>query len=471
MPVALEAAVIAVYFSAILGLGWYFRNKDGEHEFWTAEGKIPVSVNSLAIFASYSSGGAFMGMMGIAYASGTPFAWSISAGAFIGLLLGAFLIAKPCKSIDKYTISDLFDFLYGNRIINTVVPLVVIVGFWIYILAQLIAGGFIAEFVLGIDYVTAVIVVGLVFALYVSLGGMWAISITDAIQGGAMVLTGILLGGASLLYFGGDITAPLVETPALIGLLDAPAEYYIGGFLVWALGTPVLAHVIMRVFSSKSPDEARKAFGWAAFLYGAVALVAYYLVASTALSLNPGLASADQAVLVVIGELFGPIVGGLMLAGILAAVMSTTDGLLLAMSASVTNDLYKRQVNPDASHAKIKTLSKGSIWFFALTAIVVSFEPPALIVELFSYGVGLMAAGFFVPIVFGIWWTRITETGGLLGLLGGMFVYIAASAVYGEPFTPMIPAVAASVTGCVVGSLLTDPAPNRAARLASVLDH
>lgn len=473
MPVtlSLEAAVVGVYFIIILGLGFYFRNKDEEDEFWTAEGKIPLSVNALAIFASYSSGGALMGMMGIAYASGAPFAWSISAGSFIGLLLGAFLIAKPCKSIDRYTITDLFDFLYNSKIINVIVPIAVIAGFWIYILAQLIAGGFIGQYVLGIEYFTAVVTVGLIFAVYVSLGGMWAISITDGIQGGIMVLTVLLLGAASFTYFGGDITAPLVETPTIVELLDMPVEHYIGAFLVWAVGTPVLAHVIMRVFSSKTPGEARKAFGWAAFLYGATALIAYYLVTSVVISFESGLDSPDQAVLIAIGELYGPIVGGLMLAGILAAVMSTTDGLLLAMSAALTNDLYKQHFNPDASHRTIKMLSKGSIWFFALVAIAVSYEPPALIVSLFSYGVGLMGAGFFIPMVLGIWWRRINKTGGVAGMVGGMSVYVIFAVIYSQPFIPIIPALVAAIAGCIIGSLMTAPTPERTMKMSKKLDH
>lgn len=447
-----ESTVVVIYLLIMVGAGVYYSQRKSESDFWVAGRDIPLSINSLAMFSTLSSGGAFLGLIGLGYDSGTVVAWTVGLGSTVGITFGALLVARPIYGMDLYTLPDVFRRLYGNDSVVGVSAIIVFFGMFIYIIGQLVAGGRVSEFLLGVDYIWAVVIIGCIFVFYVAVGGMWAVTITDFMQGAMMVGIGVL--AISLAYVDYGI-APVVET----GILEPPALSplsILGFFLVWALGIPTFAHSIMRAFASRDSETAAKAYGWAAILYGSYVLFATFLVSGAAIIVNPNLTGgeSDLAFLFFIEEAFPATIAGVVTATILAAAMSTTDGLLLAASATITNDIYKNMVNSDVSTQRVVRLGTVMTVVLGLLAMGISLNPPGLILEIIGHASGLLAAGLFSPLILGLWWNNVTGRGALFGMVAGPITY-GVGYVYLPPFTPVLVAFPASFIGTVIVSLLT----------------
>ena len=145
-------------------------------------------MNSIAITASLASGGSIIGVMGLAYSQGIPATLALFAGAVLGFPLASVLVAKQLRNFGKYTITDFLAFRYPHAVVKYLVPSVIVIAFTIYIVAQLKAAGITANALLGIPYNTAVAIATLVFVIYVSFGGMIAITWTDVVQGLLMLV-------------------------------------------------------------------------------------------------------------------------------------------------------------------------------------------------------------------------------------------------------------------------------------------
>lgn len=471
MVKVIEGSLVLVYFLIVIGIGWYFKDRRSEDEYWSAGGQIGTFVNTFAVFAAFSSGGTFLGAIGVAYAFGAPFIYAAAFSAALGFAAAAVLVAKPMRRVDRYTIADIFDFLYEDRRINTIVPIIAMIGAFIYVLAQLKGAGLAAEFILDIPYVPSVTAVGLVFVAYVALGGMWAITITDFLQGAIMWFIGFFTWVISLAHFGFDPSAPLREVPQVANMAPLPMESYLGFALIWFTTITVFPTMVMRVFSAESPQSAKRAFSWMAFLYWVFSFISMYIVAAAALSIAPDLSNPDFALIAVMEQLLGPILAGLTAAAILAAVMSTTDALLLVISSSIANDLYKNVINPDASEERVVRLGTISVVVLGLIAIVVSWSPPDLLVELLTDAAALWASAFFFPMVLGIWWKRMNSTGALLGIVSGAITYAALWFVL-PVFVPIIYSLLVSLVFSVGGAYFTgSPAEERLRRLSEELGH
>ena len=156
-------------------------------------------VNAMAIMASLASGGSIIGVMGLAYSRGIPATLALFAGAVLGFPLASLLVAEPLRNFGRYTITDFLSYRYPKALVRYLVPTLIIIAFTIYIVAQLKAAGITATALLGIPYNTALTLATVVFILYVSIGGMIAITWTDVIQG--MLMLAVVLGAALVMVW------------------------------------------------------------------------------------------------------------------------------------------------------------------------------------------------------------------------------------------------------------------------------
>jgi len=465
-----ETSLVLVYFIVVLAIGFHFRHRRSADEYWSADGSIGTFVNTIAIFAAYASGGTFLGAIGVVYALGVPLWWAAAIGSVVGFLFAAILVAKPFRRLHAHTLPDIFKYLFQDPRINVFVPLVILVGYFMYAVAQLNAAGLVSEFLLGIDYIPAVTIVGLVFVVYVAIGGMWAITITDFVQG--LLMLGLLgvVWTISLGYFGGSLTAPTVETPRVMGTGQLPVQTYLGFAVIWAAAVTILPHIAMRAFSARSPQSAKRAYAWVGLLYIVITLP-FVHIAGVAISLDPDLPNPDLALILVMESILPTVIAGFTAAVILAAVMSSTDALLLAMAAAVSNDLYGNVINPGASEARIVRIGMWSAVGIGFLAIVASWRPPELLVALYTDGTGLMGASFFFPLVLGIWWKRMNRAGALAGMVAGAAAY-GVFYLFVPMFAAILYALPISLAVCVGGALATEArTQEEVARLSADLGH
>ena len=426
----IERVLTVLYLFGCIAVGLIASRKvsRSSDEYWVAGRKIGPVVNSMAIMAALASGGSIIGVMGLAYASGIPATLALFTGASIGFPIAAIMVAGPLRKFGKFTITDFMVYRYPHAIVRYLVPILIVVTFTVYIVAQMKAAGITANALLGIPYNTALTLATLVFITYVSLGGMLAITWTDVFQGTLMLF--VVVGAAVLLIFRvGSPLAIMEQATAAAPELgrmgaDQPITSYLGSFVIWASAISVIPHIVMRVFTAKDSRGAKLSLNLSMVFYAILILAAVLAVTPVGKMNFPDLQDADTVFLRVIEAEFNPVFRGIAVAAVLAAVMSTTDALLLACSSAIAHDLLGNFLQRKVSQKTAHWIRVGVAWVVGLTAMSLAYNPPALITEFYTIAIGLLSAGLFVPVIAGLWWKKANLAGGIGALLGGAAAYV-----------------------------------------------
>lgn len=218
---------------------------------------------------------------------------------------------------------------------------------------------------------------------------------------------------------------------------------------------------VMRNFASRDARTARRSAMWACFLYTTVFIFGLIIASGgTTLSIIDTLDNTDMIFISVIKYYLTLVIAGLMLTGLLAAIMSSADAMLLAISAGVARDIYKEYINKDASKALITRLGFVIMIIASTIGILFAIDPPGLIAIMVGWVGGGLLSAFGFPLVLGIWWKRANTQGALAGMLGGDLTFLIL--VFTKPFAlvsePII-AAPVSLILVIVVSLLTSPPP------------
>ncbi|TDI45465.1 MAG: sodium:solute symporter family protein [Acidobacteria bacterium] len=459
----IERVLVLFYLAGCIGIGIYASKRvlGSRDEYWVAGRRIGTFVNAMAIMASLASGGSIIGVMGLAYSQGIPATLALFAGAVIGFPLASLLVARPLRNFGRYTITDFLAYRYPSAIVRYLVPILIIIAFTIYIVAQMKAAGITANALLGIPYDTALTLATVVFILYVSIGGMIAITWTDVIQG--LLMLAVVVGTALVMVWRAGSPFELMDqatrvAPELGRVTNQPVSSYLGYFVIWATAIPVIPHIVMRVFSAKDARGAQLSLNLAMIAYSMMILAACLAIVPVGKLNFPGLADADQVFLRVMESEFPPVIRGIAVAAVLAAVMSTTDALLLACSSAIAHDLLGNVLREHASERMSTTIRIGSAWGIGLLALYWAFSPPELISQFYTAGVGILSASLFVPTVAGIWWKRANLLGGVLALVLGAVTYVLVHfGILDVGLSPILVALPASAVAMLVGGLVGRP--------------
>jgi SSS family transporter len=468
----LERILVVVYLLGCIGIGIAASKKvfGSRDEYWVAGRRIGTLVNAMAIMAALASGGSIIGVMGLAYSQGMPATLALFTGSIIGFPIASLLVARPLRNFGRYTITDFLSHRYPSVVVRYLVPTLIVIAFVIYIVAQLKAAGITATALLGIPYDTALALSALVFIIYVSFGGMVAITWTDVIQG--MLMLVVVVGTA--LVFIWRVGSPLEiikqatdVAPELGQVTNQPVSSYLGYFVIWVTAIPVIPHIVMRVFTAKDARSARLSLNFAMLAYSTLILAAVLVVVPVGRTEFPGLADADQLFLRLMETQFPPIVRGIAVAAVLAAVMSTTDALLLACSSAITHDLLGGILRGRANERILATVRVGSTWLIGILALIWAFSPPELISQFYTAGVGLLSSSLFVPTIAGLWWKQANRTGGVAAVLAGAVVYgLGVFGAINIGIPPVVVALLASVLGMLLGGLYG--APEKSEKIAEI---
>jgi SSS family transporter len=457
-----ERILVVLYLAGCVGIGVVAsrRVRGSGDEYWVAGRRVGTWVNAMAIMASLASGGSILGVMGLAYSQGIPATLALFAGAVVGFPLASLLVARELRNFGRYTITDFLAYRYPSPIVRVLVPILIVVAFTIYIVAQLKAAGITAEVLLGIPFDWALTLATLVFVIYVSFGGMIAITWTDVLQGLLMLI--VVLGTAAVLVWQVGTPVSLMRqatavAPDLGRVSNRPVAGYLSYFVIWATAIPVIPHIVMRVFTARDGSGARLSLNLAMLAYSTLILAAVFAIVPVGRLAFPGLVDADQVFLKVMQARFPAAVRGVAVAAVLAAVMSTTDALLLACSSAVAHDLLGPLLRERTSERGLSAVRVGSAWLIGGLALYWAYSPPALISEFYTAGIGLLSAGLFVPVIAGLWWKRANLAGGVLALTTGALAYVLVHLRVVDlgdlGLAPIVVSLAVSTVGMVLGGL------------------
>jgi len=439
--VAITASLV-VYMTICLLLGVLaYRRTATLGDFILGGRKLGSWVTALSAQASDMSGWLLMGLPGLAYVAGFDSVWLI-AGLVVGTWANWRFIAAKLRSrteqlSDSLTLPDYFERRFGDRsrLLRTLSALFILVFFAFYTSAGFVAAGKLFESLFGLPYVEAMFWGSIVMLAYTFVGGFLAVSWSDVLQGSLMFFALLLVGVMGVALAGGPDAALAgleARNPALLDPFIGEGGQALGwigiaSLLGWGLGYAGQPHILARFMAIRRVEEMhtarRVAMGWVI-----VVLVAAAVVGMTGLLvLDEPLAGADSEKVFIFmsTQLFHPVIAGICLSGILAAVMSTASAQLLVSSSAFAEDFYRGLVRPQAGARELLWVGRGAVLAIAVAAFLLGLDPQSKVLLLVSWAWAGFGAAFGPAIILSLYWERMTRNGALAGILvGGLTVII-----------------------------------------------
>lgn len=457
--------ILALYIVFVVGVGVYARTRaksNSSRDYLTGSGDVNVWVNGFAIFAAFATGGTMLGNIGLSYVGGWGYITAYNGGVAVGYVITTFFLAKTLRNMNVATVPEFIRKRFHNRMLNILVPIILMGTLVAYVVAQMKVGGLLGEQLFGFPYGWSVVVIGLVYIFYTFYGGMRAVTLTDFVQGLLMISVVVICGGIAVGKHSGP--ANLYEMAVAIrpkweGTEQFPLIAYIGAFIIWATVNAVLPHTVMRIFAAKNERQGRASLAIGLGLYVLTALVTTILVVAAVIIVqgDEELAVPDSTFLVFLAQQTPSWVAGLAFAGIFAAVMSSVSAMLLALGGAFAYDLVA-ELKPGMSDKTKRLLTSLSVLGFGLFTLALSLNPPELLTLLYTAAVGLLASGLFFPTLLGVWWKRMNSPGALAGLIVGAGSYLFLLWGTGmPPLSQVTVSLPLSLLACIVVALMTKP--------------
>jgi cation/acetate symporter len=496
---------VGITFAGYLYIGYMNRVRDTKG-FYVAGQGVPAIANGAATAADWMSAASFLGMAGLISFMGYDGSIYLM-GWTGGYVLLALLLAPYLRKFNKYTVPDFVGERYYSQTARLVAAICAIFVSFTYVAGQMRGVGIVFSRFLGLEIWQGVVVGMVIVAFFAILGGMKGITWTQVAQYGVLitaylvpafwlagVLTGIPIPQAALTF--GDIIPRLDGLQQELGL-PAYATSNRDMIDVFAIvlslmvGTAGLPHVIVRFYTVPTVRDARYSAFWAllfiSLLYTTAPALAAFAKLNLLESLNgksmddihaqyawvakweqTGLLSfedkngdgvmtfangdanevtIDRDIIVLstpeVGGLPGPVVG-IVVAGGLAAALSTAAGLLLVISSSFAHDIYYHLIDPQATEEKRLMAGRIAIAGSIVVAGYFGINPPGFVAEVVAFAFGLAAASFFPIILLGVFDKRMNDKGAIAGMIVGivfttvMIIGMRSVQLLGTE-TPMIP--------------------------------
>lgn len=350
-----EAAILLtllVYLLALVGIGlWARRRTRDAGDYFLAGRTMGPWVASLSASASSSSAWTLLGVSGFAYDQGLSAIWLFPA-CVGGFALNWYVLAPALRDESHrggaLTLTEILASTGSTRqrrTLRIVASAIVLSALVTYVASQFQGAGQTLAETFGLSPSTAVVIGGAIVVCYTMLGGFWAVSLTDTLQGFMMAITATILPIAAVSHIGvGNFLGGIAQvTPGYAdpfqGMPLAAAAGFVLGLLGIGLGYPGQPHVVNRFMALRQGEQIlrtgrRVAMAWAVSVYAGMLILGWAARVGFV-----GIDSGEQAMLQVTHQLFHPVVAGAMIAAILSAVMSTADSQLLVAASTVSHDL------------------------------------------------------------------------------------------------------------------------------------
>ncbi len=382
--------------------------------------------------ASGESAWFILGLPGAAYALGFTQFWSVIGIAF-GIFASWTLLAMPLRreteKLGALTLPDYFEMRFrdSSRSLRTLSMLIIIFFYTTYVAAQFVASGKILNATFGLDPVWGIIIGAFIVMMYTMLGGFVAVVWTDVIQGLMMATVAVVLPIVGIIKLGGphmlvEKVAPLGEGFFRMDGGQTGRAFIFGvmlGNLSWGVGYLGQPHLLSRYMAIRRPKEVKQgmliAMAWVLIAYWGAPLVGIVGAGTIEQPL------ADQEmVMPVLARLIMPgWIAGLMIAGAVAAMMSTADSQLIVVTSSIVEDVYVKLLKPQTDPRRLVFLSRVATIGASLVALTLALTNKDLIFNMVSYAWAGLGASFGPPLLLSLRWKKTTALGVLAGMLSG----------------------------------------------------
>lgn len=451
---------IAVYLMGMLGVGIYFSKKNEDAgDFYLGGRTLGPFVTAMSAEASDMSSWLLMGLPGVAYLTGVANASWTAIGLAIGTYVNWLLIAKRIRSyshqLNAITIPEFFSKRYHDEknILNFFAAITIIIFFIPYTASGFAACGKLFSTLFGVDYFQAMIISAAVIVGYTALGGFLAASTTDLIQSIIMSVALIVILGYGT-YLAGGLDSVAANAKSIPGYLSFLNTYDPAGktstpynFLnvlstfAWGLGYFGMPHILLRFMAIGDKEKLtlsrRVATIWVVISLGVAVIIGIVGNGMTANGIIPYLKdSSSETIIVKIAHLLSThgfipsIIAGLILAGILAATMSTADSQLLAASSGVSQNIARDFLKIKMSEKKAILVSRLTVLAIATVGVILAANPDNSVFEIVSFAWGGFGATFGPVVLCALFWKNSNKYGALAGLLvGAIMIFLWKYAV------------------------------------------
>lgn len=411
-------------------IGWYAGRKTNSiGDFFVLSGKAGVLVSGIAYFSTQFSMGTFLGTPGTIYGVGYAGMAISVPGAVFCMILPALLIGRKLITLGhKYGFLTMADYLtdrYHSKNMSGVLGVMMLFFLVPMMGAQIIGAGVIVHVFTGLPEWVGVVGMGIIVILYCMSGGMKGAMMTDVIQGSLMIATAVVTFIVSVVMGGGfsninhtlqSMNEAYLTFPGANGYM--PWTYYVSNIVLWSFFTMGQPHLFTKFFAMKDHKTMFKAIllGTAGMFFSAT-LIEWAGVNGIASIQN--IEKADQIIPMILQRGMNPFLASIFIAGIVAAGMSTIDGILVTTTGAVTRDIYQKIINKNATDETVMKLSKVVTVIIGIVVICFGVFQPGSIFEINLFAFSGMAI-FVVPILFGIYWKKATAKGAIASVIVGI---------------------------------------------------
>jgi SSS family solute:Na+ symporter len=436
----LTVVIVTLYFLAMLGIGFWASKKIKTTEDYLVAGRsLGLWIFILLMIGTVASGMSLLGVSGLGYKAGWPTIWE---QIFVPLSIGICIIFfgvklhNVAKTSGYVTVQDYLAHRYESptalRSLSAIAGIIVSL---IYLVGQYTAISIVLIWLFQIPLWLALLIATIVTMAYTAIGGLYAVAWASLIQS-IILIVGVLIMAPIIIWYAGgfDHVNAFIATvnPNLVmpwnpsGAFAPP--YLVSFALLLGLGLACAPHVINNVLAIKDV----KYFKWAPLIafvvYGAVIFLLKFagfaglVMVKEGVFTLPSVPNAQDFVILYGIQYAMPILAlwAIFAVIVLAAVMSTTDRLMLTIGAMFSWDIYKKVLKPDADDKTVLLLSKIVVVLSAFGTMLIAINPPEMLAILIWMGIGVMLATFAVPLLAGLYWRGATRQGALVSMSLGL---------------------------------------------------
>ncbi len=433
----------------------YFASKktNNASDFYTAGGGLTGWQNGLAIAGDYMSAASFLGIAGtIALAGFDGFFYSI--GFLVAYLVVLYLVAEPLRNLGKYTFADMIAVRFNAKKIRGFAAFNTITISTFYMIAQLVGAGGLIKLLLGIEYTTSVLIVGVLMTVYVIFGGMTATSWVQIIKAVLLMIGTFIISVIVFAKFNfniGDMFDQMkTATPLKETFLDPGVKYKVGLdtlslTLGLVLGTAGLPHILVRFFTVRDAKTARSSVVYATWIIGIFYVMTIFLgFGAAAFVGNASIVAADPA-----GNMAAPLLaealGDNMLFAFVSAVafatiLAVVAGLVLTAAAAFSHDFYNEILRGGKATEKeqVNMARYASIGVSVLSIILALFAQSMNVAFLVSLAFAVAASANLPVIIYTIYWKRFNTNGAIWAMVVGLVTSIGLVVIGPNVFNPEV---------------------------------
>ena len=448
---------MVIYMAAVIVIGVVFakRANRSSEDYFLGGRSLGPWVTAMSAEASDMSGWLLMGLPGVAYWCGVAdAAWTaigLGLGTYINWLITSRRLRRYSEKANAITLPEFFSnrFHESGKVIMTIAALFILIFFTVYASSCLVTCGKLFSTLFGFDYVPMMIVGAVFVLLYTIIGGFLAESASDFMQAVVMIIALVIVVTVGCISAGGiddvltnagqipgfldffGIATPVTDANGVQQVVNGAPQFgeagtysalSVASCLAWGLGYFGMPQVLLRFMAIREERELTRSRRIAT-VWVVISLTVAVFIGIMGRQLFPTelttSSDAENVFILLATRLLPPVIAGLVMAGILAATISSSDSYLLIAASAFAKNIYQGLVKKDASDKQVLWMSRLALLVICAIAIVIALDENSVIFTIVSFAWAGFGATFGPLMLFSLFWKRTNRAGAIAGMIGG----------------------------------------------------